>query len=311
MVRGLSAPEVRLQKTVFFSYSRDDEALAIRLDGDLDAAGFDSFLDQKDIPPGFPWAETIQRKLEESSSVVVVLSPQSVASRAVLDEVEYALDVGKRVVPVLYKKCNIPLRLKRLQYVDITTDYDAGLKRLIAALSDDHAAAATPEPPAPEPARPENDVRRSKTPLVAGIVAGLVILSVLAVALWRRSGGMQPSPTTSTGTSSTATASTNTTASNTLTSTTATSTTATSTSATQTTAVTATTTGSTTPSPSQTTTTTTHREPGAPSPKLRHTRVDCRNPEHSLPECCNDSDDPDACRKCKQLDNGPPDHCPK
>jgi hypothetical protein len=52
----------------------------------------------------------------------------------VLDEVAYAIQKKKRVVPILYRDCDVPLRLARLQYIDFRFDYDHATKVLLYAL---------------------------------------------------------------------------------------------------------------------------------------------------------------------------------
>ena len=52
-----------------------------------------------------------------------------------MDEISYALENGKRVIPVIIKQCEIPFRLKRLQYIDFEPDYDEGFKRLSSVLN--------------------------------------------------------------------------------------------------------------------------------------------------------------------------------
>ena len=60
-----------------------------------------------------------------------------------MDEVSYAQEENKRTVPVLYRSCRVPLQLRRLQYVDFTSDYAAGLSELSRVLS----TLATPAQP--------------------------------------------------------------------------------------------------------------------------------------------------------------------
>jgi len=43
-----------------------------------------------------------------------------------MDEVSLALEEGKAVLPVIYRECKIPFRLRRLQYIDLTLNYDEG-----------------------------------------------------------------------------------------------------------------------------------------------------------------------------------------
>jgi hypothetical protein len=51
-----------------------------------------------------------------------------------MDEVSFALEERKSVVPVLYKPCDRPFRLRRFQYVDFTIDYGNGFSALIQVL---------------------------------------------------------------------------------------------------------------------------------------------------------------------------------
>jgi|GEM_PF-3023668 len=118
----------------FFSYSRNDEAFVLRLAQDLRQAGIPIWFDQLDIPPGQRWDNEIQKALSTSNSLLVVLSPASVASENVMDEVSYALDQNKHVIPVLYQPCDVPLRIRRLQYIDFTANYEAGLTNLLRVL---------------------------------------------------------------------------------------------------------------------------------------------------------------------------------
>ncbi|NNE09761.1 MAG: toll/interleukin-1 receptor domain-containing protein [Gemmatimonadetes bacterium] len=119
---------------ILFSYSRKDSEFASRLAKDLRAAGVRIWIDQLDIAPGTRWDDAIQQALVESESLLIILSPHSVASQNVQDEVGYALDEKRTVIPVLYQQCEIPFRLRRVQYIDFTADYDSALDRLESTL---------------------------------------------------------------------------------------------------------------------------------------------------------------------------------
>ncbi len=51
-----------------------------------------------------------------------------------MDEVSFAIEEKKLVIPVLYRRCDIPLRLRRVQYIDVQTDYEGGLQRILTKL---------------------------------------------------------------------------------------------------------------------------------------------------------------------------------
>ena len=52
-----------------------------------------------------------------------------------MDEVSFALDEGKTVIPVICRDCVVPLRLRRAQYADFRKDYARGLKELLEILA--------------------------------------------------------------------------------------------------------------------------------------------------------------------------------
>ena len=123
-----------IEKT-FFSYSRDDSEFVLKLAKDLRAAGANIWLDQLDIVAGKRWDAEIETALQNSQGQLVILSPSSVESNNVMDEVSFALENGKVVIPIIYKECQIPFRLKRLQYIDFTGDYKTAFDRLLSALN--------------------------------------------------------------------------------------------------------------------------------------------------------------------------------
>ena len=60
---------------------------------------------------------------------MIILTQASIKSENVLDEIGYAVDSGKRFLPVMLETCNVPLRLRRFQYVDFTTkSFDEGVE---------------------------------------------------------------------------------------------------------------------------------------------------------------------------------------
>lgn len=130
---------------IFFSYARADADFVLRLAKDLRAAGTNLWVDQLDIRPGDRWDSAVEQALNACPCLLVILSPASVASQNVMDEVSAALEANKRIVPVRYLDSEIPFRLKRLQYIDFRADYDSGLSQLLNALNVVQPA-STPQP---------------------------------------------------------------------------------------------------------------------------------------------------------------------
>ena len=129
------------QRRTFLSYSRINTDFALQLAKELKSAGFLVWLDQLDIPTGARWDDELEKALEACEIFMVILTPASIASDNVKDEIGFAIDNGKRILPVLLKDSKIPLRLRRFQYVDFTTkSFEEGIaaaKQLLKNLIDE------------------------------------------------------------------------------------------------------------------------------------------------------------------------------
>lgn len=120
---------------MFLSYARADSEFCLKLAEDLQQAGIRIWMDQIDIRPGMRWDDEIQTAIASADTMLVVLTPDSIASKNVRDEVNFALDRDHTIVPVLLSACDIPFRLLRIQHIDFTGDYEAAFKQLIARLT--------------------------------------------------------------------------------------------------------------------------------------------------------------------------------
>ncbi len=120
---------------IFFCYSRADGEFALKLAKDLRQAGANIWLDQLDVPAGECWDMVTEEALINSDRLLAILSPTAVQSQNVRDELHYALEENKKIVPVLFQQCPIPYSIRRFQYIDFTIDYEKGLKQLFKTLN--------------------------------------------------------------------------------------------------------------------------------------------------------------------------------
>src|SRR5271156_659894 len=118
----------------FLSYCRADSEFVLRLAEDLKSAGANVWVDQLDIKPGTPWDRAVEDALHKSSLIHLVLSPDSVNSDNVRDEVSFAPSKQKRVIPIVYRECDVAFRLARLQHIDFRADYARERSTLLVAL---------------------------------------------------------------------------------------------------------------------------------------------------------------------------------
>lgn len=149
---------------VFISYSRRDLGFVKQLRAGLDRHNVPYWIDQEGLTPGTRnWERAIRAAIQESESVVWVVSPDSYASEYVQDEIAVAELYQRTLYPVWaagehWLEC-VPLGKSRMQYVDMRgSQFTEGVEQLVAALgtSESHQEAApkpAPDPP-PEPRNP-------------------------------------------------------------------------------------------------------------------------------------------------------------
>lgn len=166
---GTLSAAARPRHTAFIAYSARDAAFADRLAEDLVANGVGVWLDRWKVRVGESIAERIQKGIAESDYLLVVLTPNSVASRWVREELNAGrikeLEAKRAVLlPVLYKDCEIPPVLQGRKYADCRGDrYPEGLRELLAVL----APSFEPGPTAPVrwgPWRSPEAVAMAQTP---------------------------------------------------------------------------------------------------------------------------------------------------
>ncbi|MBT7324934.1 MAG: TIR domain-containing protein, partial [Anaerolineae bacterium] len=88
---------------IFISYSRKDITFAKQVVSALEKSEFDVWIDWDNIPKGEDWWSEIQSGVEEADAFLFLLSPDSAASEVCRDELEHALENGKRILPVVLR----------------------------------------------------------------------------------------------------------------------------------------------------------------------------------------------------------------
>jgi hypothetical protein len=121
-------------ETIFVSYSSDDRPFALGLVKELQRLGANVWIDQLGIGLGENWDNAIEEALEKSETFMLILSPTSVESQNVQDEVSIAINTKKKLVPILIKACELPMRLQRRQYADLTNNPDKAITDILTFL---------------------------------------------------------------------------------------------------------------------------------------------------------------------------------
>ena len=128
----------------FISYStQDQDWVQAFLDG-LKALGVEARWDRSTLHPGDPWIQMLEAELLMADMLLLVVTPQSMASRWVQSERAMIELLGRPIVPVVAVDCEEPEFLKTRQHFDLSapesfSDRLRTLAKHLLGISDDHA----------------------------------------------------------------------------------------------------------------------------------------------------------------------------
>lgn len=123
-----------IPKHIFISYARaDGEDFAFKLHDQLEAEGYPTWLDKRDIPPGENWDKAIEQGIRTAWALLFVMTENSILSEVCQDEWMLAINLKLPVIPLKIQPIAdtaMPLRLHRRQYVDFTGNFEHSLAAL-------------------------------------------------------------------------------------------------------------------------------------------------------------------------------------
>jgi WD40 repeat protein len=132
--------------SIFVSYAREDAAFAARLQAALSSRGIDSHGDW-DLQRGDDYAQQLRLLIASSDVFVFLLSPDSVRSAPCRHEVELAVALGKRIVPVSIRDHGRdddvpePLRTPQWTFMRSEAEFETGVLVLDETVRTDIALA--------------------------------------------------------------------------------------------------------------------------------------------------------------------------
>ena len=133
---------------IYISYDPADEAFALQLAEDLRAYGARTWIDVRDARPGRHWERSIEQALNESGMMVVVLSPEALASEHVAMEWQLYLEAYRPVIPVVVVPCDLPAPLRTRRPIAFTraSRYRRAFHELITRLIEYNTRVRNVEP---------------------------------------------------------------------------------------------------------------------------------------------------------------------
>jgi hypothetical protein len=126
-----------LPTELFISHSDLDRHFADSIATTLRDHGIPVWYSQTGIIGAQQWLDEIGKALKRCDWFIVILSPNSVRSRWVKQEVAFALNASKfddKLIPVLYQPCDhedLSWPLSVLQMVDFSEDLNKGFRELL------------------------------------------------------------------------------------------------------------------------------------------------------------------------------------
>ena len=136
-----------LMTQVIISYSDEDRTTMETIRQSLRRESITVWTNRTDIQTGEEFEAAIKRGIEQADNLVYLLSPDSVKSNFAQRELNYALSLNKRIIPVLVRQTppeQVPSALRDLQYINLTDkvkddDYRLNLCQLLKILHQDAA----------------------------------------------------------------------------------------------------------------------------------------------------------------------------
>ena len=122
---------------IFISHSSRDDEPAAQMKAWLASQGFETaFLDidkTAGIPPGADWERTLYREVEQSQAVIIIQTPNWLASKWCFAEFTQARALGKAIFPVIEAPTG-DAHSPDIQALDLLSDREGGLERLAREL---------------------------------------------------------------------------------------------------------------------------------------------------------------------------------
>ena len=140
----------------FISYSSHDSEVATQLAIELERAGFNYWLDKREVLVGHNIVERVNLGISNSRFMIVLLSPSSIQSEWVKSEYSSAhiAEIESNdvvILPVLVEPCDIPQLLRNKRYA-VLTDWGTGVEEILNAMKG-HGTTVTERVQSPEKLR--------------------------------------------------------------------------------------------------------------------------------------------------------------
>lgn len=126
---------------IFVSYSRKNLDTVKKLAKDLEDGGNPIWLDQAELTGGQKWWDNILANIRECDVFAIALTPESLESSYCKQELKYAIQLGKSILPIrlleIIKPNQLPPSLSQFHVVDYLQQNRETALAVVKALRND------------------------------------------------------------------------------------------------------------------------------------------------------------------------------
>lgn len=119
---------------IYLSYEVGDLSVVTGLVNQLRAANFHIFWDQE-IPPGSNLQEAMLTGLKLSDAMVVILTPEAVATQMLVDQWHEFILMRKPMIGVIYTPCHVPTFFEKSALIEFQGDFNHLCNEITTALN--------------------------------------------------------------------------------------------------------------------------------------------------------------------------------
>lgn len=168
----------KAQPYYFISYCREEVTFVDSLADELEKNGINTWVDIRDLVPGITWQKQLDDGVENAEAILLVVSKESMKSKAVTDEWAKAINRwGKRVILIIFERAQIPQEILKQnpEWVDFTGNFNKALDRLVACINQTGSTVQEPKKIPPQ--------KGKRIPVAA--IAFIVLITASFFLVWK------------------------------------------------------------------------------------------------------------------------------
>lgn len=119
---------------IFISYAHEDNEFVQKLYGELQGLPFNILWDQKELQVGDDIKKKIDDLLNSCDYLLFVASKHSSKSEWAPIEIQKALELKKKVLPIVIDDSRPPEIIKQILFADFSSSFEDGMDKLVRAL---------------------------------------------------------------------------------------------------------------------------------------------------------------------------------